>query len=84
MPVTDLLFEGLQLMLLGMGSVAVFLFILILAMSAIARLVAVLEPAKTAIEAPVPSVPVAKSTCDNEHLIAVISAAISRYRADKK
>ncbi len=84
MTVTDLLFEGLQLMLLGMGSVAVFLFILILAMSAVARLVAVLEPVKAATEAPVSGMPVVKSTGNNEHLIAVISAAISRYRTDKK
>ncbi len=84
MTVTDLLFEGLQLMLLGMGSVAVFLFILILAMSAVARLVALLEPVKTATEAPVSGMPVVKSTGSNEHLIAVISAAISRYKTDKK
>ena len=44
MPVTDLLLEGVELMLLGMGSVFVFLTTLVLVLKGMSRLAQALAP----------------------------------------
>ena len=79
MPITDLLIEGLYLMLLGMGIVFTFLTLLVGAMklmSQIAQHLAV-EPL---VETPA-VVPQSHPQLDqSQELVAVISAAISRYR----
>jgi len=79
MHVSDLLVEGVNLMLLGMGSVFLFLTVLVFAMSGVSRLLAPFVTDNT-YQNP-QSQPVSTPT-DKEHeeTIAVISAAISRYR----
>ena len=79
MPITDLLMEGLYLMLLGMGIVFTFLTLLVGAMrlmSQMARQLAV-EPL---VETPATTPQSHPQLDQSEELVAVISAAISRYR----
>ncbi len=85
MSADDLVMEGLNLMLLGMGIVFTFLVILIFAllgMSRVASLFGVPEQAASerVATAPAASVP---STADDE-LIAVIGAAVARFRATRR
>ncbi len=82
MPISDLLLTGVELMLLGMGIVFVFLVILVFAlgiMSRISQFFSTEDPQlpgqDISLSAAAPSKP------DNTALIAVISAAVARYRA---
>ena len=83
MTVADLLMEGVILMLLGMGSVFIFLVALVLAMYGMSRMAHRLSPDELAIEASSFPAGAPRAETDDE-LIAVISAAISRYRSDKQ
>ncbi|TVO70491.1 OadG family protein [Sedimenticola selenatireducens] len=80
MQVSNLLIEGVNLMLLGMGSVFIFLTVLVLAMSGVSYLAKTLfkdDPReKLASE-----MTLSPSANEGDEIIAVISAAISRYRA---
>ncbi|MCG8426462.1 MAG: OadG family protein [Chromatiales bacterium] len=83
MPISDLLMEGVNLMLIGMGMVFVFLAILVVAMNGMSRL------AKALIgdEVQQPSTPTAavpQAGAGDEEVTAVIAAAISRFRSAKK
>jgi oxaloacetate decarboxylase gamma subunit len=87
MPVTELLSVGFDLMLLGMGIVITFLVMLVFVMLGVAKLIGWIEekhgiqaaPAAAAGGAPVPMA----ATADSQ-LIAVISAAVSRYRNTRR
>ncbi|MCB1753204.1 MAG: OadG family protein [Gammaproteobacteria bacterium] len=81
MPVTDLLMEGVELMLLGMGSVFVFLAILVLLLKGMSRLALTLAPEEVAIGV---ASPVGTKPDADDELLAVISAAINRYRSRHK
>jgi oxaloacetate decarboxylase gamma subunit len=78
MAISDLLMEGVNLMLLGMGMVFTFLAILVVALNVMSRLAAAI----TGPEAPA-AAPGAASVESDAELIAVISAAINRYRSRK-
>ncbi|MDX1694133.1 MAG: OadG family transporter subunit [Ketobacteraceae bacterium] len=78
-----LLSEGLTLMLLGMGAVFVFLTLLVFATSLMSRLVAQFSPAPAPVAAPVPPASPTSSE-DNQQLLAVITAAIHKYRSRQK
>ncbi|MDJ0805505.1 MAG: OadG family protein [Gammaproteobacteria bacterium] len=81
MPITDLLLAGLNLMLVGMGIVFSFLVLLVLSMLGMSRfaLASERQVAKPAqIVQPAPTVHPSDDVRGD--LIAVISAAISRYR----
>ena len=67
----ELINEGLTLMLAGMGTVFVFLTVLVIAMTLMSRLVRRLQPAVVAAEA-------APTAGDDE--IAAIAAAITEHR----
>jgi len=83
MAVADLLMEGVILMVLGMGSVFVFLVTLVLAMYGMSRLAHRLSPDELAIETS--SFPAGASQAETDpELVAVISAAISRYRSERQ
>lgn len=77
MPVTNLLMEGVQLMLLGMGSVFLFLATLVLVLKGMSRMVQTLVPEDVIAG-------VASKPGEDEELFAVISAAIARYRSQHK
>ena len=80
MPITDLLMEGVNLMLLGMGSVFIFLSVLVLTMNGMSRLAqAISSDDNQETITQVAAVP--KAATHGDELIAVISAAISRYRS---
>jgi len=69
--------QGLDLALYGMGTVFVFLTMLVIATSLMSRIVLAFEPAIAA-EADLPSL---NGTSD-PRLIAVITAAIQQFRSD--
>lgn len=75
----NLLIQGVELMLLGMGIVFGFLIILVFTLRGMSwladrlHLPPVVEPA----------IPEPLSVSDNRQLVAVISAAVSRYRASR-
>ena len=71
--------EGVYLLLLGMGSVFLFLAVLVLAMAGMSRLARLLEPEQASLPAS-PSAPSRGGPGPDEEIVAVISAAISRYR----
>ncbi|WP_068828096.1 OadG family protein [Pseudomonas sp. BMS12] len=77
----DLLLEGVELMLFGMGIVFTFLILLVFAIRLMSRLVARLapEPAPLAVATPaIPSAPVDPDT------LAAIQAAIRQHRAKRR
>ncbi len=74
----DLVIQGLELMLLGMGIVFAFLTILVFTMRGMSLLAARLDNAP---EPEVAQLPIDVS--DNRQLVAVISAAIAQYRASR-
>jgi oxaloacetate decarboxylase gamma subunit len=74
---TTLILQGTELMMLGMGIVFGFLTLLVFVlrlMSALAGRIAPPEPVPT-------ELPIAVS--DNRELVAVITAAVARYRASR-
>lgn len=77
MPITDLLMTGVELMLLGMGIVFSFLVLLVLALKVMSWLA---DRFLTA-ESPVPTSTVTQPMPVDASLIAVISAAVARYRS---
>ena len=84
----DIVAQGVELMLYGMGTVVVFLALLVLATTAMSRIVARPFPEP---ELPVdPSPQRARGSVaqlppeQDPNLVAVITAAVHRYRAGRK
>ena len=75
----NLLIQGVELMLLGMGIVFGFLTILVFTLRGMSLLADRLHTPPV-VE---PAVPEPISVSDNRRLVAVISAAVSRYRASR-
>jgi oxaloacetate decarboxylase gamma subunit len=82
MQVSDLLLDGANLMLLGMGSVFVFLTLLVLALNLMSRLANLLSKEEP-LTLPTSAAGISGPGVEGDELIAVISAAISRYRSRK-
>ncbi len=78
---TDLMSEAINLMLVGMGFVFVFLTILVFATSFMSKMILKYSPAPEP-QAPVAS-PVTPASNDAQ-LLAVLSAAVAKYRSDHK
>ena len=77
----ELLQQGVQLMLYGMGTVFVFLSILVFGTSLMSAIIARFnDEDPTVVGEPPPS----PSTTDNNQLLAAISAAIHAYRSRHK
>ena len=79
----DLLTEGLELMLFGMGTVFVFLAVLVVVTTLMSTIVQRFFP-----DAPEPSLattprPAPAKASNDEQLLAVISAAVHKYRSRK-
>lgn len=84
MPITDMLLSGVSLMFVGMGIVFIFLLVLVFAMKGMSLLAALISERQGSAEAlTYPTGGVAAQGQGNVRgdLIAVISAAVSRYRA---
>ncbi len=78
---SDLMMQGVNLMLLGMGSVFIFLTALVTAMYGMSALARALS--REEIHEGVSTTTATPAVGDDE-LIAVISAAISRFRSTNK
>ncbi len=74
--------QGIELMLFGMGTVVVFLSLLVAATAAMSRLVTRYfpEPQVLLEAAPLP-LPGQAGPVDDPELVAVVTAAVHRYRA---
>ena len=79
MTAEQLVAEGLVLMLVGMGTVFVFLTLLVLAVATMSRLLARLPDSVTTLESVAPR-PQGGNAADDRTLVAVISAAVHRHR----
>lgn len=81
---TELLQEGLALMGLGMGFVFVFLTVLVISVTLMSKLIGRFQP----VPAAVPSRGNGKKTTaannQNDEVLAVISAAVHRYRSSRR
>ena len=79
---SELLLEGVELMLFGMGFVFIFLVLLVGVVSLMSRLIATFAPsvATSAISSPAPGVRSASHEPDAETLVA-IQSAIAQHRA---
>lgn len=75
----NLVIQGVELMLLGMGIVFSFLTILVFTLRGMSMLAARLDD--TPEYQPAAQVPIDVS--DNRQLVAVVSAAVARYRASR-
>ena len=73
---TNLIMEGFKFMALGMGTVFMFLVVLILMMNLMSIIIHKFFPEPTSAEA----APVSSQPKDNKKIIAAISAAISHHR----
>ena len=73
----ELVAQGIELMLYGMGTVVMFLTLLVVATTIMSRFITRYfpEPAPSASAAP---------QADDPNLVAVITAAIHQHRADRK
>ncbi len=85
MGVSDLVMEGLNLMLLGMGIVFSFLVMLIFALLGMSRLASFFTGPEEAGSKRVATAPEASIPgTANDELIAVIGAAVARFRATRR
>ena len=75
--------QGVELMLFGMGTVIVFLGLLVLATTVMSRLVARYFPEPEPAPAPVRVAGPTSAAADDE-LVAVISAAIHQHRSRRR
>ncbi|EGW53407.1 OadG family protein [endosymbiont of Riftia pachyptila] len=82
MLISDLMLSGVKLMFLGMGVVFSFLVILVFTMLAMSRLAEVLSRSQALNDTDElsPARPVVTQSGVRSDLVAVISAAITRYR----
>lgn len=83
----DIIAQGWELMLYGMGTVVLFLALLVIATTLMSRFVGryfpepdLEHPAAAALQ----KLRARAAPADDPALVAVISAAVHRYRADKK
>ena len=78
----DLLLQGAELMLLGMGTVFLFLTLLVLVMSGILRLLERILERETTFDSNTTSLE--KQSEVGPELIAVLAAAVRRYRSQHR
>jgi oxaloacetate decarboxylase (Na+ extruding) subunit gamma len=78
---TELMSDAVNLMVVGMGFVFVFLTVLVFATSLMSKIILKYAPAPEP-KAPAAS-PVTQASNDAQ-LLAVLSAAVSKYRSDHK
>ena len=83
MPISDLLLAGLELMLIGMGIVFGFLTALVFVLHGMSRLANMLDKTP-AVGAAGPAMVRTSVESDEEDVVAAITAAVARYRADRR
>lgn len=83
MPSSDLMLEGLTLMVFGMGFVFTFLTLLVFATKTMSAIVLRLEPVEDlVITPPLNMASPSQNVANDPQLMAVLSAAVHRYRQD--
>jgi oxaloacetate decarboxylase (Na+ extruding) subunit gamma len=83
-PSSDLMLEGLTLMVFGMGFVFTFLTLLVIATKTMSATVLRFAPAPVVVPTvPMASVSPSQQVANDAQLMAVLSAAVHRYREDK-
>tara|TARA_R110002049_G_scaffold23705_4_gene84045 strand:+ start:350 stop:643 length:294 start_codon:yes stop_codon:yes gene_type:complete len=80
----ELLQDGLALMALGMGVVFVFLTILVISVTLMSKLIGRYQPAPVAVETGKKASPSSVSSAHDDEVMAVISAAVHRYRSARR
>ncbi|AJY52040.1 MULTISPECIES: OadG family transporter subunit [Halomonadaceae] len=80
----ELLQDGLALMALGMGVVFVFLTILVISVTLMSKLIDRFQPAPIAVDASKKSPSSPAPVSQNDEMLAVISAAVHRYRSTRR
>ncbi len=80
MPLVDLLAMGGELLLLGMGIVFSFLILLVLAVKVMSWMSQRIHREESSVSEP----PAARPVGVDRALIAVVSAAVARYRAEHR
>lgn len=86
MPETSLIGESLNLMAIGMGIVFSFLLLLVVLLRAMSWIAGRLSPGLPEASAQPAAMPTGSDAArvSNDELIAVISAAITRYRSSRR
>jgi oxaloacetate decarboxylase gamma subunit len=80
-PTSDLMLEGLTLMVFGMGFVFSFLTLLVLATKTMSATVLRFAPVEeVVVNSPLMMVPPSQKIANDPQLMAVLSAAVHRYR----
>lgn len=80
---TELLHEGLALMAMGMGFVFVFLTVLVLSVIVMSKLVGRFQPAPAASPKAQRGARPSEANESSDEVVAVISAAVHRYRQSR-
>ena len=82
---SDLMIEGLTLMVFGMGFVFTFLTLLVLATKTMSATVVWFSPLEdlSVFTPPLNIVPPSQQVANDAQLMAVLSAAVHRYRQDR-
>lgn len=80
----ELLQDGLALMALGMGVVFVFLTILVISVTLMSRLIGRFQPVPAAVETSKKPSPSQPPGAQSDEVMAVISAAVHRYRSNRR
>ena len=83
MDIMELLQQGLTIMVLGMGTVFAFLALLVVSVTQMSRLAQWLDQRFPPETEPAASPSPAATADPNEEILAVIGAAIHRYRANR-
>ncbi len=84
MPASELVMEGVNLMLLGMGIVFTFLILLIFVLNGMSKIAGMLEkPEEHPVSQGQAVTSVKPAASEEQELIAVISAAINKYRSKR-
>ena len=83
MPTSELMIEGLTLMVFGMGFVFTFLTLLVFATKAMSATVLRIAPVEQVVSMPpVTMISPSQNVANDPQLMAVLSAAVHRYRQD--
>ncbi|MBL1266980.1 MAG: OadG family protein [Halomonas sp.] len=79
-----LLQDGLALMALGMGVVFVFLTILVISVTLMSKFIGRFQPVPAAVDTGKKPMPASAPSAQSDEVMAVISAAVHRYRSTRR